>query len=261
MAMIRRTVFTICIGLMTGGVLLSAPAEGGWPGDPAKCKPDAVKAGSVCMDKFEASVWQVPANKTKLITKIQDGTATLSDLMKGGATQISPSSNCTPPFPGTFPVNGQWTQPLYAVSIPGIHPTACVSWFQAQQACGNARKRLPTNAEWQLAASGSPEQTSDNGTTDCDTGPLADVVNTGSRSSCVSSWGAFDMVGNVDEWVADWTPELTGCQGCGPFNALRRGGNFFFNGGSDGGSAGPLTVAEDLPLSAGFEESGFRCAR
>jgi len=24
--------------------------------------------------------------------------------------------------------------------------------------------------------------------------------------SCVSYWGAFDMVGNADEWVADWVP-------------------------------------------------------
>jgi formylglycine-generating enzyme required for sulfatase activity len=30
-----------------------------------------------------------------------------------------------------------------------------------------------------------------------------DAVNTGSRASCKSSWGVFDMVGNVLEWVAD----------------------------------------------------------
>ena len=38
-----------------------SPAYADWPGDPPKCKADAVKAGSVCMDKYEASVWQVPA--------------------------------------------------------------------------------------------------------------------------------------------------------------------------------------------------------
>ena len=41
----------------------------GWPGDPAKCKADAVKAGSVCMDKYEASVWQVPATNRARATK------------------------------------------------------------------------------------------------------------------------------------------------------------------------------------------------
>src|SRR5262249_41000155 len=37
------------------------------------------------------------------------------------------------------------------------------------------------------------------------------TVATGSRSSCVSADGAFDMVGNVWEWVAEWVPRSTGC--------------------------------------------------
>src|SRR5206468_10807346 len=36
-------------------------------------------------------------------------------------------------------------------------------------------------------------------------------VNTGLRSNCKSSWGVFDMVGNVDEWVADWSDLATNC--------------------------------------------------
>ena len=133
-----------------------------------------------------------------LITKIQNGTATLANLQAGGATQISPSSSCTPAFPATFPANGQWTAPLYAVSIPGVHPTACVTWFQAQQACGNSRKRLPSNAEWQVAVAGhagSRDRTTARRTAT----PAASATRwtPGSRSSCKSNWGAFDMVGNV----------------------------------------------------------------
>src|SRR5438552_10721953 len=84
---------------------LGGAAHAGWPGDPAKCKPDAVKAGSVCMDKYEASVWQVPAtnpgggSNAGLIKKIQNGVVTLAQLTAGGAAQISPSSSCTPVFP------------------------------------------------------------------------------------------------------------------------------------------------------------------
>ena len=58
-----------------------------------------------------------------------------------------------------------------------------------------------------------------------------DVVNTGSRANCKSSWGVFDMVGNVDEWVADWADRANGCTdwtsqtgiagGEGPFLRLR----------------------------------------
>src|SRR5436309_934947 len=100
-------------------ILFAAPAWAGWPGDPALCKADAVKAGSVCMDKYEASVWQIPNPATTnkaLVKKVQKGKATPADLTSGGATQISPSSGCSPALPGTFPANGQWTQALYALS-------------------------------------------------------------------------------------------------------------------------------------------------
>jgi len=40
---------------------------------------------------------------------------------------------------------------------------------------------------------------------------------TGSRAGCVSDIGAFDMVGNVSEWVADWVPRSVqpGSETCG----------------------------------------------
>jgi formylglycine-generating enzyme required for sulfatase activity len=46
-------------------------------------------------------------------------------------------------------------------------------------------------------------------TTDCHVASQ-DVVNTGARANCKSSWGVFDMVGNVDEWVADWADRANG---------------------------------------------------
>ena len=155
-------------------------------------------------------------------------------------------------------------------------PSASITWFQAQEACANAGKRLPTSGEWQVGANGTPDPGPDNGTTDCNSNSGAintDLVSlTGARSSCVSARGAFDMVGNLAEWVADWVPASTICPGWASFSndqmclsgasttlnhpgALVRGGEFF-----GGPVAGPFTVVERAPFnSTGFV--GFRCAR
>jgi formylglycine-generating enzyme required for sulfatase activity len=105
---------------------------------------------------------------------------------------------------------------IYAVSLPGVTPSANITWFQAQQECTNAGKRLPSSAEWQAAVAGTPDPGPDNGTTDCNTNSTMSAVLTGSRSSCVSSRGTFDMVGNLFEWVADWVPRSTVCGSWSP---------------------------------------------
>ncbi len=273
---LRATVLCAATAL-SALTLLCVPALAGTLSIVTKCPPDAVLVGQTCVDTYEASVWSVPNPTTTnkgLIKKIIGGKVKLSDLGAGSATQIS-FSLCTPAFPGTFPANGQWTQPLYAVSVAGVHPTACVTWFQADQACRLSGKRLLTNGEWQSAAAGTPDGSGgDNGTTDCNTASVFDVVNTGSRANCKSSWGAFDMVGNVTEWVQDWVPLSPGtCPGWSNFSgnsmclsgaqdtpggpgALLRGG-----GCSDGSNAGPFYVDgtfQPWSVRAGF---GFRCAR
>ncbi|MBI1820598.1 MAG: SUMF1/EgtB/PvdO family nonheme iron enzyme [Nitrospirae bacterium] len=226
-----------------------------------------VKVGPLCVDKYEASIWSAP-----------DGSGTAYGEPTFGLTIL----------PGTFPANGNWTTPLYAVSKPGVLPSSSVTWFQAQQACALSGKRLLTNAEWQMAAAGTPDPGTDNGTTDCNVSS-GNPVNTGSRSNCVSKWMVNDMVGNVWEWVADWmqgngtagnnwaptntfsmsagtdygTDMMFGTnpaagQGIGSANfpaALLRGGNWY-----GGTFAGVFALrAFDGPPSSG--DFGFRCAR
>jgi len=51
------------------------------------CPLDSVVSGTVCMDKYEASVWRVPNPTTtnkSLVSKIQQGKATAADLTAGG---------------------------------------------------------------------------------------------------------------------------------------------------------------------------------
>ena len=103
-----------------------------------------MKVGNVCIDKYETGVWQIPPSNAGLTKRVQEGLATLADLTSGGATPLSPSSSCSPVYPANFPDDGSWTPVpgssppspgVYAVSIPGVQPSACITWFQANQAC------------------------------------------------------------------------------------------------------------------------------
>jgi formylglycine-generating enzyme required for sulfatase activity len=255
---------------------VASAAVAGFPKSPVKkCGADAVVAGTVCLDIYEASVWRVPNASTTnagLVKKIQQGKATQADLTDGGATQLGTASDDYAPCTD----NGQnCANDIYAVSLTGVTPSSRITWFQAQEACANAAKRLPTSAEWQVGANGTPDPGgADNGTTDCNTDNLAPgVTATGARSTCVSARGAFDMVGNLFEWVADWVPASTVCPGWGGFSddlmclsgasttqngpgALLRGGFFGI-----GANAGPLAVGGSVEPSFSNNFLGFRCAR
>jgi len=159
------------------------------------------------------------------------------------------------------------------VSIPGVTPSANITQIQAIAACRNAGKRLLTNGEWTAAALGTPDPGTDDGTSDCNVDSTSAVANTGSRSLCVSDTGAFDMVGNLAEWVVDWVPGSTGvCPGWGGFSddlmclagastiggpgALIRGGVFDF-----GAFAGVFAVDGVGDPSYSSPGVGLRCAR
>jgi len=264
------------MALVAAGLAMTAAtaAAAAFPTAPVRsCGPDAVAAGTICVDKYEASVWRVPNPTTtnaSLVRRIQLGRATRADLTAGEATQLGTASDDYAPCTH----DGQsCANDIYAVSLPGVMPSAYLTWFQAQAACTDAGKRLPSNAEWQAAVAGTPDPGPDDHAKDCNTRSSA-AVPTGSRSACVSSAGAFDMVGNVQEYVADWVPPSTNL--CGPWtpgisttdfncllgaaetgepNVLTRGGEFLL-----GPFAGPFNVIPVKP-SISFDIIGFRCAR
>lgn len=262
-----REVTKAFVGGSTGLALLLGALVGTTSAG-AVCGPDAVLAGTTCIDKYEASVWYVPKALSTLIGKIRAGTATLADLTSAkaqaagvhqvGLTDLGSDWNATPV---KCPLHGTGCLDVYAVSIPGITPSSFASWFRAAAAARNAWKRLPTNQEWQVAALGTPED-------ECNL-EVDHPVPTPTDPKCVSDVGAFDMVGNLAEWVAEWVPRADAC-GSALFNGDGFGGENCFHGADlDSGPAalvrgsnGVFAVNARRSSPGGGERSlGFRGAR
>jgi hypothetical protein len=169
-----------------------------------RCPPEmTLVANRVCVDRWEASLEELS--------------------LDGGVSAWSPYYS-----PGTRRVR--------AVSRPDVTPQGYISGDQSQAACRNAGKRLCVLDEWLAACRGPAMLTYPYGMTyvsrRCNEGramhPVVQffgtamgvftsenmnnpginmqpdtVAPTGRFSGCVSATGAFDMVGNLHEWIAD----------------------------------------------------------
>ena len=83
------------------------------------------------------------------------------------------------------------------VTKPDVMPWRYVTRDQAMSMCARIGKRLPTNDEWYHLSLG-VAQVHDT----CNISSKQ-ASKTGSFEQCVSPQGAYDMVGNVWEWVSD----------------------------------------------------------
>ncbi len=170
-------------------------------------------------------------------------------------------------------------------SAAEVLPWTHVMQVQAEQLCARVGKRLLSAGEWFLAAAGTPDN-------DEVCALTTTLSRTGSNEQCHSGAGAYDMVGNVWEWVGDEVsygsvgetvlpasgfvaavgtgglPSVTSSTPSGVFNndyvwtteegvqALMRGG--FYGSRGDGGIYALHAAVAPQFSSASV---GFRCAR
>ncbi len=238
---------------VSGSLVSLALQSGKTTGCPANTVLLVAEGREMCVDVYEASVGDTCPHKDP---------KNLQDTEKNLAL-----ASCSP------------------VSKKDAVPWRFVNLSQAQRACAAAGKRLLGSEEWYRSALGTPTDQKS-----CYLGKNEAVQLAGVAIACVSSVGAYDMIGNVWEWVdaqvtngmyqdralpqggyvtgvdADGVPVSTGEQGDELYGedylwedeegvrGVLRGG--FYGSGSDGGV---YAVNASMDLGFGSAGIGFRC--
>jgi hypothetical protein len=215
-----------------------------------------------------------PRNMAAVVT---EGRAFCIDKYEAAVVEVGERGRTAPHSPYE-PVTGKKVK---ALSAPGIVPQGYISGLEAKAACENAGKRLCTAQEWELACRGRTHATYPYGDEEvagrCNDQsrrrqhPVVELFNdgegpfqsfakmndsrinqlpktvskSGSHPSCKSSFGVYDMVGNLHEWTDD------------PKGQFR--GGYYMDTHKNGVGCSYVTTAHDV--SYHDYSTGFRCCK
>jgi formylglycine-generating enzyme len=199
----------------------------------SRCPPEMVDVrGRFCIDRYEATLVDAKAGR-RLSPYYHPTRAQTAASFKDWSQRAHGDALAVPP-PPDFQLSEDF-EPR-AESVAGVTPSGYLSGNLAEVACRNAGKRLCTLEEWVFACRGEADRKFPYGDRyeegrcnvfreahpaqilhgDMSTGHLDPRLNlvegaagpllrkTGATESCKSVWGndaAYDMVGNLDEWV------------------------------------------------------------
>jgi serine/threonine-protein kinase len=240
------------------------------PGDGMKLV--YVPAGSFEMGSASGNPDQAPVHTVQLDGYWLDQTevtnamyarflASMGNRTEGGIPWLNPLN----PFVWIQEKDGAWQ------ALPGreTYPVVGLSWYGANAYCAWAGRQLPTEAQWEYAAKGTDQRRFPwgNDDLDCDRARYSGCgnipVEAGSLAPGQSPVGAFDLAGNVAEWVndryaADYYLESPQKNPSGPSNGYYR----VLRGGYWGSTYIALQTAYRDWAGADQRESGvgFRCA-
>jgi formylglycine-generating enzyme required for sulfatase activity len=162
-----------------------------------------VPAGEFSMGSDNGNSDETPVHKVTLDAFWIDQTEVTNAMY---AKCVADGGMCPPPSA----IRSEKRDDYYGVSEFDNYPVVYVNWSQASAYCSWAKRRLPTEAEWEKAARGTDGRTYPWG----DESPNANLLNYkanvgdttegGKYPDGASIYGAYDMAGNVWEWVNDW---------------------------------------------------------
>ncbi len=205
------------------------------------CPPEMARVGAYCIDRWEAALVDraTSAPLSPYYPPNAKNLARVHAVWQVERLLLGSDDARRMPLPAVPAVQRSGAITFMAVSRPGVVPSGYLNFYEARRACENAGKRLCTEEEWTHACRGSAAKKhgyaanyqagrcnvfrplhpavvlhgqASLGHTDPrlnlvveeNLGPL--LRPTGSMPRCVTVWGddaVSDMVGNLDEWVAD----------------------------------------------------------
>ena len=204
------------------------------------CPADMVRVKDFCIDRYEAAA--VDKNSKQPLSPFYppeyQWLQRIHDAWESLRHTVGPQAARAMPLPEVSELQRSGKYTPQAVSRSGVVPQGYLSHYSAKRLCEAASKRLCTLEEWTLACRGQQDAKfpygSDYKPNKCNVGsqqhpaavlhglsssghldPRLNLLmiagdapvlrETGSTPSCASRWGSdavYDMVGNLDEWVA-----------------------------------------------------------